>query len=86
MLWYQAGPYQAYFHTTRYQDVIDLANTTLAYMQKPVLEESFYWRGMAREQLGEMEGAITDFKKSVELNSNFTPGYQALERLGVPAP
>ncbi len=86
MLWYQVGPYQAYFHTARYQDVIDLANTTLAYMQNPVLEESFYWRGMAREQLGDMEGAITDFKKSIELNSNFTPGYQALERLGVPAP
>jgi hypothetical protein len=86
MLWYQVGPYQAYFHSGRYQDVIDLANTTLAYMQKPVLEESFYWRGLAREQLGDIEGAISDFKKSIELNSNFTPGYQALEGIGVPTP
>ncbi len=34
MLWYQDGPYQAYYHAGRYQDVIDLANTTLAYHAK----------------------------------------------------
>ncbi len=47
-------------------------------MQKPVLEESFYWRGLAREQTGDLEGAISDLKKSVELNSNFAPGYEQL--------
>jgi hypothetical protein len=86
MLWYQVGPYEAYYNAGRYQDVIDLANTTLAYMQKPVLEESFYWRGLARQQTGDLEGAISDFKKTVELNSNFTPGYEQLERLGIQAP
>ena len=86
MLWYQVGPYQAYYNAGRYQDVIDLANTTLAYLQKPVLEESFFWRGLAREQMGDKEGAISDLKKSIGLNSNFTPAYQQLERLGVPAP
>jgi hypothetical protein len=86
MLWYQDGPYRAYFHSGRYQDVIDLANTTLAFLQKPVLEESFYWRGLAREQTGDVDGAISDLKKSIELNSNFTPGYEQLQRLGIQAP
>jgi len=85
-LWYQDGPYQAYYHNGRFQDVIELANTTLAYMQKPVLEESFYWRGLAREQTGDLDGAISDLKKSVELNSNFAPGYEQLQRLGIQAP
>jgi tetratricopeptide (TPR) repeat protein len=55
-------------------------------MQKPGLEESLYWRGLAREQTGDLEGAIADLKKSVELNPNFTAGYEQLERLGIPAP
>jgi tetratricopeptide (TPR) repeat protein len=86
MLWYQVGPYQAYYNAGRYQDVIDLANTTLAYMLEPVLEESFYWRGLARQQTGDLEGAISDFKRTVELNSNFSPGYEQLERLGIQVP
>jgi hypothetical protein len=40
MLWYQTGPYWAYYYTGRYQDVIDLATTTLGAMSQPVLEES----------------------------------------------
>jgi hypothetical protein len=86
MLWYQVGPYQAYYNAGRYQDVIDLANTTLAYMLEPVLEESFYWRGLARQQTGDLEGAISDFKRTVELNSNFSPGYEQLERLEIQVP
>jgi len=85
-LWYQDGPYRAYYYAGRYQDVIELANTTLAYLQKPVLEESFYWRGLAREQTGDLDGAISDLMKSVELNPNFAPGYEQLQRLGIQAP
>ena len=29
MMWYQTGPYFAYFYSQRYQDVINLADTTL---------------------------------------------------------
>ncbi len=29
MMWYQTGPYFAYFYSGRYQDVINLANVTL---------------------------------------------------------
>ena len=29
MMWYQTGPYFAYYYSARYQDVINLANTTL---------------------------------------------------------
>jgi len=53
-LWYQSGPYVAYYHTGRYQDVIDLATATLKVQEN--LEESWYWRGMARMQLGDRRG------------------------------
>ncbi|HLE15046.1 MAG TPA: tetratricopeptide repeat protein, partial [Anaerolineales bacterium] len=60
-----------------------LANTTLNdTISEPVLEESFYWRGLAREALGDAPGALDDMRESVRLNPNFTPGWEQLSRLG----
>ncbi len=84
ILWYQTGPYWAYYYTGRYQDVINLANTTLyETIADPTLEESLYWRGQAYLALGQTEAAIADFRESVRLNPNFKPGWAALEQLGV---
>jgi hypothetical protein len=84
IMWYQTWPYWAYYYTGRYQDVINLANTTLyETISEPVLEESFYWRGLAREALGDVQGAIDDYRQAVRLNPNFSPGWEQLNRLGV---
>jgi len=83
MGWYQTGPYQAYYHSGRYQDVIQLANTTLSVFAKPPLEESLYWRGLAKQASGNLEGAVADFKLAVDLNLTFLYGQAELERLGV---
>jgi hypothetical protein len=83
MLWYQTWPYWAYFYSGRYQDVINLADTTLNdTISEPVLEESFYWRGLAREAQGDLQGAIADLRESVRLNPNFSPGWEQLSRMG----
>jgi hypothetical protein len=82
MLWYQTGPYFAYYYSGRYYDVINLATTTLDAMDEPILEESYYWRGMAREALGDVAGAIEDYRASVEHHPDFVPGTDALARLG----
>jgi len=84
IVWYQTSPYWAYYYSGRYQDVINLADTTLNdTISEPVLEESFYWRALAREALGDLQGAIDDFRQSVNLNPNFGPGWDQLARLGV---
>jgi tetratricopeptide (TPR) repeat protein len=83
MLWYQTGPYKAYFYTGRYQDTINLANTTLNdTISEPTLEESIYWRGMAYWALGQTTEAIADFRETVRLNPGFTPGLDMLVQLG----
>lgn len=83
IVWYQTWPYWAYYYSGRYQDVINLAETTLfETISEPVLEESFYWRGLAREALGDLQGAIDDMRQSVNLNPNFGPGWEQLSRLG----
>jgi hypothetical protein len=81
LLWYQDGPYAAYYHSGRYQDVINLAYTTLVNVDKPVLEETYYWRGMAKEALGDRAGAIEDLNRAYTLNPNSTPAGEELQRI-----
>ena len=82
MVWYQTGPYYAYYFAGRYQDVIDLATKTLDVPQ-PYLEESWYWRARAYIALGEREKAIDDLNKSLEYHPNFAPSVALLQELGV---
>jgi hypothetical protein len=86
VFWYRVDPYPAYYHTGRYQDVINLANTALSRLGKGGLEESYYWRGMARAALGETDRAIIDLQNAVKFNTNFSPAREELRRMGVEAP
>jgi hypothetical protein len=82
IMWYQTGPYWAYYYTGRYQDVINLANTTLhETTSEPTLEESLYWRGLAYEALGDITSAVADLQEAVRLNPNFAPGLSQLNRI-----
>ena len=81
VMWYRDDPYEAYYQTGRFQDIIDLANTTFFALGEYTLEESFYWRGLANEALGDLNGALFDLRKAVELNPNFTPAHDELDRL-----
>lgn len=86
LMWYQSGPYTAYYQVGRYQDVINLANTTFTWAGQPVLEESYYWRGLAYARMGEMTQAIKDLTKAAELNPNYELPRLELQRLGVEIP
>ena len=84
MMWYQTGPYFAYYYTARYQDVIDLANTTLnETIAEPTLEESLIWRGRAYYMLGNTQAAINDYRAALKVHANWAPAVQALQDLGV---
>jgi tetratricopeptide (TPR) repeat protein len=85
-LWYIDGPYAAYHHTGRYQDVVELANTTFFALGEYTLEESFYWRGLAKEALGDHNWALFDLRSAVELNPNYAPAQEALARLEAAVP
>jgi hypothetical protein len=83
MMWYQTGPYLAYYYTGRYQDVIELASKTLDAMSEPVLEESYYWRAMASIASGNNEGAIKDLLSALKYHPGFEPALSQLQQLGV---
>jgi tetratricopeptide (TPR) repeat protein len=80
MLWYQFGPYESYYAVGRYEDVVALADATLATTSN--LEESYYWRGMARLAQGDTAGARSDFETALHYHTNWPPATIALERLG----
>jgi len=82
MLWYQAGPFAAYFMTGRFQDVVNLADQTLQAMSEPVLEEGFYWRGRAKVELGDLEGAVADFRTCLDAHPGYFPCGEQLSLLG----
>ena len=83
MMWYQTGPYWAYYYTGRYGDVINLSTTTLNAMSEPVLEESYYWRALAREALGDTKGAIKDIRSALNFHPGFEPALEQLQQIGI---
>ncbi|HRK89440.1 MAG TPA: C39 family peptidase [Anaerolineales bacterium] len=84
MMWYQTGPYFAYYYSARYQDVINLANTTLNdTISTPTLEESLLWRGRAYYMIGDTESAVKDYRAALQVHMNWFPAVQALQELGM---
>jgi hypothetical protein len=81
-LWYQTGPYKAYYYTGRYWNVINLATLTLDTMTKPTLEESYYWRARAELALGDTAGAYKDLNEALKYHTSFEPAEQLLAEMG----
>jgi tetratricopeptide (TPR) repeat protein len=79
MLWYQFGPYESYHAVGRYDDVVALADATLATANN--LEESYYWRGMARLAQGDADGARADFEAALGYHENWPPAVIALAEM-----
>ena len=84
ILWYQTGPYFAYYYSARYQDVISLADTTLNdTISSAVLEESLLWRGRAYYMSGNTQAAVDDYRAALKVHVNWIPAVQALQDLGL---
>jgi hypothetical protein len=84
MMWYQTGPYKAYYYTNRFSDVINLADTTLnKTISEPVLEESLYWRGRAYYMAGKTDLAVKDYREALKVHPKWIPAVEALQDLGL---
>jgi len=84
MMWYQTGPYFAYYYSNRFSDVINLATTTLEdTISEPVLEESLIWRGRAYYMAGDTQAAIKDYRAALKVHPDWLPAIQALQDLGI---
>jgi hypothetical protein len=62
--------------------VLNLADVTLNAISEQVLEESFYWRALAKEALGDTSGAINDLRAALATHPDWEPALYQLDRLG----
>ena len=76
MLRYQFGPFFAYFHTFRTDDL--LALTDYALQRTPNSEEALLWRGWGRYRSGDKAGALEDFNAALEANYLYTDAQYAI--------
>ena len=83
MLWYQTGPYFAYYYTGRYQDVVNLADLTLETTGVREIEETWVWRGRARLALGDVDGAVEDFRTALKYHPGWPVAESELRNLGI---
>lgn len=79
MLWYQFGPYIAYYKVGDYRTVLDLANAVLNRVK--YVEETFYYRALAYAALGQRDAAVADLQYAAHFNPNFNPAQTALVQL-----
>jgi tetratricopeptide (TPR) repeat protein len=78
MLWYQFGPFRAYYETGRYDEVIRLADATQASAGGQI-EELYYWKGLALQANGQLAGARQAWEQALKLNPHYADPAAALK-------
>ncbi len=81
MLWYQFGPFEAYYEVGRYDDVLALVQANLG--TTPYVEETYYWTGMVYMARGQYAAARNQFNLALQHNRNFTPALDSLVQLEI---
>jgi hypothetical protein len=80
MLWYQFGPFQAYYETGRYEEQMALIDATIALTTD--VEELYYWKGLALQATGDLAGARQALQRALTLNPNYADAVAALAAAG----
>lgn len=73
---YQFGPFLAYFHTGRIDDLMAIVEYALK--RTPNSEEALLWRGWAHYRQGKIKEAVDDFRAALEQNPNYLDAQYAL--------
>jgi tetratricopeptide (TPR) repeat protein len=76
MLRYQFGPFFAYFHTHRVDDLLALTEHALKVTRNS--EEALLWRGWGRFRQGDRTGALEDFQAALEANPYYQDAQYAI--------
>lgn len=79
MLWYQHMPYLAYWKVGRGQDVLDLADATLAAQGGSNVEETYWYKGHVLAEQGDLFGAKAAYQSALAVNENFYPAQISLD-------
>lgn len=76
MLWYQFGPFEAYYHAGQYEELISLARANLDATED--VAEIHYWLGMGLLETGDVESAREAFHRALKQRPNYAAAAEAL--------
>ena len=76
MLWYQFGPFEAYYETGLYEELLALANATIR--TRGEVEEVYYWKGLGLAATGNMAEARKAWEQALEFNPRYADAANAL--------
>jgi hypothetical protein len=79
MLWYEFMPYLAYWKVGRGQDVLDLAEATLATQGGRNVEETYWYQGHVYLEMGRISDARQAYQAALAVNENFYPAQISLD-------
>ena len=77
MLWYQFGPFRAYYETGAITELVALARATIATQGE--VEETYYWLGKGLAAQGHHAAALQAWHHALELNPRYTEASAAIE-------
>lgn len=80
MTWYQFGPFEAYYHSGRLDDVLALVRVNMANGARYV-EETWYWQGRVLQQRGDVTGARNAYSQALQHNRFYSVARDALAEL-----
>lgn len=81
MLWYQFEPFQAYYETGRYSDVLALVESNETTLGGGYVEETYYWEGRVYEAQGQSANAASSFRRAIQQNGRFQAAKDGLARV-----
>lgn len=81
MLLYQFGPYFAYFHSARTEDLLAVTDYIINLPSRPDSEEAYLWHGWGLYRDGDRNGAYEDFQAALEANPLYYDAQYALDFL-----
>ena len=81
MFRYQFGPFLAYFHSGRTEELIALSEYALRVTRNS--EEALLWHGWGMYRQGDLASAVEDFRAAYEANPYYQDTLYALDFLGV---
>ena len=80
IMWYQFGPYEAYFNIGHYEEVLALAAANLNNGGQ-YIEETYYWQGRVYAAQGNVEDAVRAFNAALSINPRYGAAQEALTEL-----
>ncbi|MCB9451952.1 MAG: tetratricopeptide repeat protein [Anaerolineaceae bacterium] len=82
MTLYQFGPFEAYYETGRYDDVMALVNANLN-NGGDYVEETYYWKGRVLAAQGQPQQAASAFRQALQHHPGYSDAQTALDALNL---